>query len=427
MRRDHLEHDLFLLMINLSQLRDPDRIRRIFIDAINSIDDAIGMRYMADEAPADGETIPIATTRRRFGQMAISPDAVRKLPENLLALIRNGVRMLAIILENRWQDRLLSEENLRLEAAVNDRTAELVATNEALKREIQERKRWEAENARLQSELIQARKREAIATLAGGIAHDYNNLLFIALGNISMAMEEIPADEPARRHLAIAEKACLRSRDLTRELTTFSHGGSLHKKTGPISEWLERSVRRAAADNGVSPRFEVAGDLWPVDYDREHLRHAIANLVRNACQAMPDGGDLTVSAENIRLNGQSDIPLRRGEYIRISIQDTGHGIPPEHLQKIFDPYFSTKARGTQKGMGLGLSTADAIIHQHRGHIAVESESGHGAAFHIYLPAAHGQPNRVGHTDTSETAPRDPVPAMAPVPTAPVRPGQSDKP
>lgn len=408
MRRDHLEHDLFLLMINLSQLRDADRIRHLFTEAINSIDAAIGMRYVADDAPADGEAIPIATTRHTFGRMRLSPEAAQNLPENLLALIRNAVRMLAIILENRWQDRLLSEENLRLEAAVQDRTAELVATNAALKREIQERKRGEAENARLQSELIQARKREAIATLAGGIAHDYNNLLFIALGNISMAMEEMAEDDPSRNLLRIAENACLRSRDLTRELTTYSQGGPLHKKTGSISEWLERSVRRAVADGVVSPRFEMAGDLWPVDYDREHLRHAIANLVLNACQAMPGGGDLRITAENIRLGGQTDIPLKGGDYVKISLRDTGHGIPGEHLQKIFDPYFSTRERGSQKGMGLGLSTADAIIRRHRGYIAVESNNGDGAAFHIYLPAARGV-----QAAATDPAPLEPPPAPAP--------------
>jgi signal transduction histidine kinase len=382
MRRDHLEHDLFLLMINLSQLRDADRIRRLFIDAINSIDAAIGMRYVPDDAPADGEAIPIATTHHTFGRMRLSPEAAQNLPENLLALIRDGVRMLAIILENRWQDRLLSEENLRLEASVQNRTAELVATNAALKREIQER------------------KREAIATLAGGIAHDYNNLLFIALGNISMAMEGMAEDDPSRNLLRIAENACLRSRDLTRELTTYSHGGRLHTEPGPISTWLEKSVRRAVSSDGVSPRFDVADDLWPVDYDREHLRHVIANLVLNACQAMPGGGDLRVSAENVRLNGHGDIPLEQGDYVKISIRDTGRGIPSDHIQKIFDPYFSTRERGSQKGMGLGLSTADAIIRQHRGHIAVESENGGGAAFHIYLPAAQTPENE---TDPLESA------------------------
>jgi len=247
-------------------------------------------------------------------------------------------------------------------------------------RDITERKQMEAE-------LINARKLESLGTLAGGIAHDFNNILAAILGNVSYA--RIYAEEGSELYklLVEAEAACLRAQGLTHQLLTFSRGGKPVKDVIRIGEMLRDATKFALHGSNVSCRFQIAKDLWPVEVDRGQIDQVLNNLVINADQAMADGGQLQVRAENVELK-QGEVPsLKAGRYVKVEVEDEGGGIPGEHLEKIFDPYFTTK----QKGRGLGLASAYSIVKKHSGSIQAVSELGRGTTFIVYFPASKEEP------------------------------------
>ncbi len=238
------------------------------------------------------------------------------------------------------------------------------------------------EHKRIEEELIKTQKLESLGILAGGIAHDFNNLLTAILGNVSLIKAYSNLEEKGYRRLIEAEKASLRAKDLTQQLLTFAKGGAPVKKIIRIRELIKESGSFALIGSNVSCEFSIAADLWSVEVDEGQISQAINNLVINAQQAMPRGGEIRVRAENINNTGDV-LTLRKGKYIKITIEDKGIGIPREHLAKLFDPYFTTK----QKGSGLGLATTYSIIKNHDGYIAVESDLGVGTNFYIYLPAS----------------------------------------
>jgi PAS domain S-box-containing protein len=235
---------------------------------------------------------------------------------------------------------------------------------------------------KLEEELVKAQKLESLGILAGGIAHDFNNLLTAIIGNISLAKQDTQPGDSAYERLEGAERALERARNLTQQLLTFSRGGAPLKKRLSIKE-VVRDIA-AFALHGARSRcaFSIPDDLWIVEADEGQLSQVINNLVINADQAMPDGGTVTVTCRNITVGAVSALPLSPGNYVMISVADRGIGIPAEYLGKVFDPYFTTK----QKGSGLGLATTYSIIKRHNGHIAVESGVGTGSTFHLYLPA-----------------------------------------
>jgi len=182
--------------------------------------------------------------------------------------------------------------------------------------------------------------------------------------------------------LTEAEKASLRARDLTKQLLIFSLGGAPIKKILSIAEVIKDSTLFALRGSKVRCEFSLPADLWPVEVDEGQISQVINNLIINADQAMPEGGIIEVCTENITIDAGYGFPVKEGEYIKISIKDQGVGIPEEYLTKIFDPYFTTK----QKGSGLGLSTTYSIIKNHQGYITLESKTREGTTFYIYLPA-----------------------------------------
>jgi PAS domain S-box-containing protein len=237
---------------------------------------------------------------------------------------------------------------------------------------------------RLEEELQKHQKLESLGILAGGIAHDFNNILTAIVGNIFMAKMESRPEDIIYELLTEAETASFRAKDLTQQLLTFSRGGAPIKKTASIKELLKESVGFALRGSKVRSKFYIPDDLWTVEIDAGQINQVINNLVINADQAMPNGGQLTVSAENVRQGSfNPGLPLKEGEYVRITFRDEGIGIPPQNLSKIFDPYFTTK----QKGSGLGLATSFSIVNRHDGYISVQSEMGVGTTFEIYLPAS----------------------------------------
>ena len=239
---------------------------------------------------------------------------------------------------------------------------------------------------RIEEELLNARRIESLGILAGGIAHDFNNLLTGILGNITLAKMTADEGTPVVEKLSRAEKACMRARDLTQQLLTFSRGGAPVKKTAAITDLLKETALFALRGSNVQCHFEIEDNLWPAEIDEGQIAQVINNLVINADQAMPDGGIITVSAGNVQVKNSKRLPLKPGRYIKITVRDTGAGINAANIDKIFDPYFSTKKTGS----GLGLASCYAIIKKHDGYIHVESQNGHGAAFTFYLAASSTQ-------------------------------------
>jgi PAS domain S-box-containing protein len=240
---------------------------------------------------------------------------------------------------------------------------------------------------KMEEELVKARKLEATGILAGGIAHDFNNLLMVILGNIEMAREDAAPGSSAFGCLRDAEKAVLRANDLTKKFLTFSTGGAPRKGPASIREVIESCIALNVNNSNVECRCSFPDDLWLTDIDRNQVSQVFFNVVVNAKEAMPGGGFIDIRAENVSVGpGGGGTLLEEGRYVRIAVRDHGIGIPRENLGKVFDPYYSTKERGSQKGMGMGLTVAYSIVRKHAGNITVESDTGTGATFSIYLPA-----------------------------------------
>src|SRR5712692_972680 len=242
------------------------------------------------------------------------------------------------------------------------------------------------EKQRLEEELLKSQKLESIGVLAGGIAHDFNNILTAILGNIVLAKMHTQTGDKLHELLSEAEQAFWRARDLTQQLLTFAKGGAPIKKAAALNDVVQDTTHLVLAGANVRAEFKLPADLWPVAYDAGQISQVINNLVINAVQAMPEGGILKIQAENIVLNPNAAVPLPPGRYVKLSFKDQGVGIAPQHFAKVFDPYFTTK----QKGSGLGLATSYSIIKRHEGHIQVESQVGAGTTFTVYLPASAGE-------------------------------------
>jgi signal transduction histidine kinase/ActR/RegA family two-component response regulator len=242
---------------------------------------------------------------------------------------------------------------------------------------------------RLEEERQRVEKLESVGLLAAGIAHDFNNILTSILGNISLAGTAAAPGSELQNSLQQAEKASLRAKDLTQQLLTFSKGGAPVTKLASLTELLNDTVSFALRGSNIKCLFSIPSDLWHAEIDSGQVSQVIQNLVINAQQAMPAGGNMEVRAENMALSGTRSIggglPLKAGNYVRIAVTDHGCGIDAEHLEKIFDPFFTTK----QKGSGLGLATSFSIARNHGGHLSVESEPGSGSTFYLYLPASTG--------------------------------------
>ncbi len=232
-----------------------------------------------------------------------------------------------------------------------------------------------SEHKRFEAEILKSQKMESIGILAGGIAHDFNNILTGILGNISLSKTALSNDNTIFKRLEQAENACMQAAALTRQLLTFSKGGSPIKLTISPEPLIKDFSTLAVRGTNVRIDFHIGG-LWPVEADEAQFGQVVNNLIINACQSMPEGGVISVSAENTLLDNKNEFQLKKGRYVKIMVKDEGIGMPKEQLQKIFDPYFTTK----EKGSGLGLAVAYSIIKNHEGHIDVESTVGAGSTF-----------------------------------------------
>ncbi len=239
------------------------------------------------------------------------------------------------------------------------------------------------ERSHLENELNQAQKLESLGILAGGIAHDFNNLLQAIFFNVSLLKMSIEEGSEHFETFEETEKNILRAKGLTHQLLTFSKGGEPVKKRLFLSSFIKEAVKFSLSGSRISSRVLLAEGLWAVEADEGQINQVIQNLVINAVQSMPDGGDISLKAENVVV-GNGEIPhLNEGRYVVIYIKDKGHGIAKEHLLNIFDPFFTTK----EGGSGLGLSTVYSIINRHGGVVKAESILGKGTTFKIYIPAS----------------------------------------
>jgi PAS domain S-box-containing protein len=302
---------------------------------------------------------------QKTGSRSEVQSILQQLPENVTLTSRDGV------------ERVIEQ----VASPIRDNKNEIAGVVLVF-RDITERQRNEAERRK-------AETLEQLGLLAGGIAHDFNNLLTAIIGNVSLASILLPPNNEMACRLEDAKNASVRARDLAQQLLTFARGGAPIKKAASIGKLIQDTVSFSLRGSHNRSEFDFGADLWPAEVDSGQISQVIANLVVNADQAMPNGGALHVSCENFSYTSTSTpvVPdLPPGDYIRIKIRDEGVGIPEKYLKRIFDPYFTTKPKGT----GLGLATAYSIIKNHNGLMTVESEVHVGSTFTLYVPASLNQ-------------------------------------
>lgn len=246
-------------------------------------------------------------------------------------------------------------------------------------------------------EALQTTQRlESLGILAGGIAHDFNNLLAGIFGHIEIALEQ-SENEEVSDHLQKASNAIERTRGLTGQLLTFAKGGVPIKKIHHIKPFIEETVKFALSGAKVSYSFNFSKDLPLCEFDKNQIGQVLDNLVINAQQAMPEGGNIEIFAEETRISDNDYTKLDPGRYVKITVRDRGIGIPKDALHKIFDPFFTTKT----KGAGLGLATSYSIVKRHGGFIEVQSDPEKGSSFTFFLPATSRLPHKNDDSDAIE--------------------------
>jgi PAS domain S-box-containing protein len=244
-----------------------------------------------------------------------------------------------------------------------------------------------SDRKKMQAEALKAKKLASLGTLAGGIAHDFNNLLSVIVGNLDLAKEKIKHDFGIFKNLQAVEKAAMRAKELAAKLITFSEGGKPIKTMTSIGNLVKNAVSVSLEGLSINCEFIIPDGLYPLEIDTLQIKQVIRNIVINAIEAMNGKGTITVSCDNKPVGEKDRLPLKSGKYVLLSVKDQGVGIAPKNLAKIFDPYFSTKDRGADKGQGLGLAACHSIIKKHDGFITAESELGLGTTLIIYLPAS----------------------------------------
>jgi len=243
------------------------------------------------------------------------------------------------------------------------------------------------ERRRLEEDLLHMQKLESLAVLAGGIAHDFNNILTAVMGNISLAAETAGVPQAAAERLFRAEQATTRARDLTQQLITFAKGGAPMKRPAMLTDVVRESAGLFLRGSNVLCDIAMEPGLPAAEVDVGQMVQVFNNLLLNAAQAMPDGGRVEVRLASRPVGPADGLPLAPGRYVQVQVQDHGPGIPADRVGRVFDPYFSTR----QKGSGLGLATVYSIIRRHEGFVTVHSIPGKGTTFTILLPATEKRP------------------------------------
>lgn len=258
----------------------------------------------------------------------------------------------------------------------------VVGLRRQVRRQTEQLRQQVQREARLHEELQRATRLESLGVLAGGIAHDFNNLLTIVMGNLSLALLDTELAAESAKSLREAERAILRSRDLTQQLLTFAKGGAPVCTAILLPDIVREVTQFTLHGSTMRCEFAIAPDLWPANVDKGQISQVVQNIVLNAREAMAGGGTIRVRLSNEEIPANSPYILAPGRFVKLSVADEGPGITAENLTRIFDPYFTTKPHGS----GLGLATVYSIVKRHHGHVAVDSPAGAGSTFHVWLPA-----------------------------------------
>jgi two-component system cell cycle sensor histidine kinase/response regulator CckA len=262
-----------------------------------------------------------------------------------------------------------------------------------------ERKRTEEEKAKLQNQLLQSQKMESVGRLAGGVAHDFNNMLGVILGHTEIALERMDPSDPLNAHLAEIRKAAQRSSDITGQLLAFARQQTIMPKVLNMNETVANMLKmlQRLIGEDIDLKWQSEANLWSIKVDPSQIDQILANLCVNARDAIAGVGKVAIETGNICLDKtycadhEGFVP---GDYVLLTVSDNGCGMDKETTDKIFEPFFTTK--GVGKGTGLGLATVYGIVKQNSGFIQVYSETGHGTTFKIYLP------RHVGEADEAKT-------------------------
>ena len=279
--------------------------------------------------------------------------------------------------------------NNALEKRVIERTEQLTNANQSLKKEIETRKKYEVERAELETQLFQLKKMETIGTLAGGIAHDFNNILTPILGYTDMALEELPEESTLKFDIEQINNAATRGKDLVQQILTFSREVNFDKKPIQLNQVVVEvlNLLKASFPPGIEIRQSLEQNIGTILADSTHMHQIIMNLCTNASYAMMgSGGILEVKLDVLKVDNKlarQITNLKKGNYIRLTISDTGHGMDSKTKERIFEPFFTRKEVGS--GSGLGLSVVHGIVNNYEGAITVDSIVGKGTTFTIYLP------------------------------------------
>ena len=310
----------------------------------------------------------------------------RDLAEHLLSFMPHLKCLL--IKEHKRIELELNQYKDKLEKHVKERTEDLMRSNEQLKREMLQNVKANKENLNLQTSLKRAEKMEAVGQLAGGVAHDFNNMLGVILGHTEMGMEVVDQAHPLFADLKEIHKAAIRSADIARQLLAFARKQTVAPKVIDLNQTIEgmlKMLRRLIGED-INLVWRPESSLWPVKVDPSQIDQIMANLCVNARDAIAGVGKMTVETGNDTLGEEycrTNHGFADGEYVRMSISDNGCGMDEETMAHIFEPFFTTK--GVGKGTGLGLATVYGAVKQNNGFINAQSEPGQGTTFTIYLP------------------------------------------
>jgi signal transduction histidine kinase/CheY-like chemotaxis protein len=311
----------------------------------------------------------IATYSRIRGMfVGLLPDIKNVIPDKSLTLLSIILLNTANALESLEFYRLLRDQNTTLEKKVEERTQAL---------------------AQSERQLQQVMKLQAIGTLAGGIAHDFNNILFPIVGYTELTMDDIPEDSQARQNLEEILKATNRAKELVQQILTFSRQGGQERKPLQVQSLIKEALKllRATIPSTIEIECNVGEECGHIMGDPTQIHQVVMNLCTNAYHAMQEtGGTLEVTLKEIDMSYEQSmerVGMKVGRHLELTVKDAGHGMGAEVLERIFEPYFTTKELG--KGTGLGLSVIHGIIKNHGGDISVSSQLGKGTTFTVYLP------------------------------------------
>lgn len=388
-----LTHDLGISLSSITAIEDA--FLHILEATLNATDMDAGGFYMVDKSSSSYSLVVSKNLPEEF----LEKTSTLKYPQSLLAVMKKGeplfieekdipdfvkmgpetdvgFRSVSIIpfIHRNIVLAIMNVASTELPLIRRDSRDAMRAINSHLSNSIA---RLMAEN-----ELHRTKTIESLGIFAGGLAHDFNNILTSILGNISLVKGRIGPDSEEHQILADAEKASLQARGLTRQLLTFSRGGTPHLQSESIEDILKETAGLVLSGSPIFFSLSIQPNLWNALIDRHQIAQVIQNIVINARQALSAGGKITIIAENREMDGNTLLQLEKGKYILLRVMDNGPGIPKEIVHRIFDPYFTTK----KEGSGLGLAICHSIVKNHGGHIDVSSIPKKGTEILVYLPA-----------------------------------------